>query len=227
MSKSSGKTELKIALSGAEGRMGHEVQALARPAAKLESSSDWKALKPASVDIVIDFSTPEGLREALDWCVKNQKPLVSGTTGITDKDRAALKKAAQKIPVLYSGNMSLGIAALMKLLETLGSLKDWDFQVEEAHHAQKKDRPSGTALLLQEKLQSVLGRKLPAVTSIRGGGIPGIHEVLAMGPDESLVLQHTAFNRKVFAQGALRAARWLFDKNSPGLYDLSDLYKIE
>src|SRR6185312_3103862 len=130
--KSSGKTELKIALSGAEGRMGQEVQALETVAAKIEAAADWKALKPAGVDIVIDFSTPEGLREAIEWCVKNQKPLVSGTTGITDKDRAALKKAGQKIPVLYSGNMSLGIAALMKLLESLGNLKDWDFQIEEA-----------------------------------------------------------------------------------------------
>jgi 4-hydroxy-tetrahydrodipicolinate reductase len=227
VSKSSGKTELKIALSGANGRMGQEVQALAKVAARIEVSADWKTVKPAAIEIVIDFSSPAGLEAALEWCVKNQKPLVSGTTGLSGSDRAALKKAAQKIPLLYSANMSLGIAALMQTLETLGNLKDWDFQIEETHHSQKKDRPSGTGLLLQEKLQSVLGRKLPAVNSIRGGGIPGIHEVLVMGPDESLVLQHTAFNRKVFAQGALRAARWLFDNKSPGLYDLSDLYKID
>ena len=85
--------------------------------------------------------------------------------------------------------------------------------------------PSGTALLLQEQLTKVAGRPLPAPNSIRGGGTPGIHTVWAMGEEEALVVQHIAYDRKVFARGALTAARWLFDKKQPGLYDLSDLYK--
>ncbi|NJL25255.1 MAG: 4-hydroxy-tetrahydrodipicolinate reductase [Calothrix sp. SM1_5_4] len=182
---------------------------------------------PIQTDVVIEFSTPDGFGLALDWCVKHGKPLVSGTTGLSDRDKRKLSRAAKRIAVLYSANMSLGIAVLSSMLESFRALPDWDFQIEEAHHNQKKDRPSGTAILLDQRLESVLGRKLPEPNSLRGGGIPGIHQVWAMGPEEVVVLQHTAFNRKVFACGALRAARWLFDKGQPGLYDLSDLYKTE
>jgi 4-hydroxy-tetrahydrodipicolinate reductase len=206
--------------------MGRELSALAEIAAKIDGADGWGKVKPAGIDVVIDFSTPAGLSDALAWAVENHKPLVSGTTGLNAADRAKLKKAAVRIPILYSANMSLGIAALMAMIEALGAVADWDFQIEETHHKLKKDSPSGTALLLQEKLEKVTGRKLPKPNALRGGGVPGIHEIHAMGPDEALVLQHTAFNRKVFAQGALNAARWLFDNKAPGLYDLSDLYKI-
>jgi 4-hydroxy-tetrahydrodipicolinate reductase len=229
--KKSGKTVIKIAVAGATGRMGHELLALIGQdpslavAGEIGAQGDWKKLKAAAVDIVVDFSTPEGLAAAAAWAVENRKPLVSGTTGLSAKEKAKLKDASAKIPVLYSANMSMGIAVLSSMLEQLGKLEGWDFQIEEAHHKQKKDSPSGTALLLQEKLAESVKSKLPAPNAIRGGGIPGIHQVWAMGPDETLVLQHTAFNRTVFARGALYAARWLFDKKQPGLYDLSDLYK--
>jgi 4-hydroxy-tetrahydrodipicolinate reductase len=227
MSKKSGKN-LKIALAGAGGRMGGEIAALAGQSitAKIDDAKAWAKVKPADVDVVIDFSTPAGLSAALAWSLENKKPLVSGTTGLSAADLNGVKKASAKIPVLYSANMSLGIAAMMAMINHLKALPDWDFQIEEAHHKMKKDSPSGTALLLQEKLEKVTGRKLPPPNALRGGGIPGIHEIHAMGPDEALVLQHTAFNRKVFAQGALNAARWLIDNKAPGLYDLSDLYKI-
>jgi 4-hydroxy-tetrahydrodipicolinate reductase len=111
------------------------------------------------------------------------------------------------------------------ILAAFQTVRDWDFQIEEAHHSLKKDKPSGTALLLQEQLTKILGRPLPEPNAIRGGGIPGIHQIWAMGPDEAILLQHTAFQRRVFARGALQAGRWLFDKKRPGLYDLTDLYK--
>jgi 4-hydroxy-tetrahydrodipicolinate reductase len=225
VSKKSGQN-LKIALAGGSGRMGQEIQSLMPVAFAVECAEDWRKVRADQVDVVIDFSSPRGLSDALKWCQEKAKPLVSGTTGLSAADVAALKKAAKKIPLLYSANMSLGVAALMQALEAMKTIADWDFQIEEAHHKQKKDSPSGTASLLQEKLESVVGRKLPPAQSIRGGGIPGIHQIWAMGANESLVLQHTAFNRKVFAQGALHAARWLFDKKAPGLYDLSDLYKM-
>ena len=179
------------------------------------------------MDMVVDFSTPPGLRAALKWCVENHRPLVSGTTGLSPQDSSKLTQAGNKIAVLHSANMSLGIAALTSMLNALGApgFEEWDFQIDEIHHKQKKDRPSGTALLLQKKLRQVTKTQLPPPNSIRGGGVPGIHQVWAMGPEEVLVLQHTAFHRRVFARGALNAARWLFDKKEPGLYDLSDLYK--
>lgn len=232
MPKKSGKNPIKIALSGSSGRMGQEIQTFAQQdvgfkiTAMVERTQDWSKVKPAGVDVAVDFSSPEGFSGACAWCLKNAKPLVSGTTGLASEDFTRLKKVSAKIPVLYSANMSIGIAALSAMLGVLGELSDWDFQVDEAHHIHKKDRPSGTALLLQQKLEKVIGRKLPEINAVRGGGIPGIHQIWAMGPDEALVLHHTAFNRKVFARGALGAARWLFDKKAPGLYDLSDLYKM-
>lgn len=231
MSKKTGKNILRIALSGAGGRMGQELQTLIQEnkslslQAAVDKAEDWKKLKPETIDVVVDFSLPAGFSQALSWSVAHKKPLVSGTTGLSTADRAKLKKAGAQIPVLYSANMSLGIAVLNSMLQQLSMISDWDFQIEEAHHAQKKDKPSGTALLLQEKLTQSVGRQLPEPNAIRGGTIPGIHQVWAMGPEEALILQHTAFHRRVFARGALLAARWLFDKKQAGLYDLSDLYK--
>jgi 4-hydroxy-tetrahydrodipicolinate reductase len=228
VSKKTGKI-IKLAVVGASGRMGQEILALITEDKGFQivtkvSSKEDKFKGP--VDVVVDFSTPKGLDRALSWCVENGSSLVSGTTGLSAADQRKIKKAARSIPILYSGNMSLGIAVMTGMLEKFRAIEDWDFQIEEAHHSQKKDKPSGTALLLESKLTSVLGRKLPPTHSLRGGGIPGIHQVWAMGPDEAVILQHTAFNRKVFARGALRAARWLFDKARPGLYDLTDLYKV-
>lgn len=228
MSKRTRKT-IDLAIVGASGKMGQEIIALANEDKHFHvtaevSDSKWKIKN--NVDVVIEFSSPQGLSETISWCRQNKKALVSGTTGLTEVQKKELKAAAKTIPVLYSANMSLGIAVMSAMLEQLKAIEDWDFQIEEAHHSQKKDKPSGTALLLEHKLSATLGRKLPPTHSLRGGGIPGIHQVWAMGPEEILVLQHTAFNRKVFARGALRAARWLFDKGTPGLYDLTDLYKV-
>lgn len=224
------RKNLKVALAGAAGRMGQEIQLLA-PESRIqivhaiEGNKDWTKVSERAVDVVVDFSSPAGLTQALKWCVENRKPLLTGTTGFSTELNHRLRRASAKIPILYSANMSLGIAVMMAMFNSFAGLEDWDFQIEEAHHSLKKDKPSGTALLLQEKLAQVAKRKLPPPNSIRGGGIAGIHQVWAMGPDEAIVVQHTAFHRKVFAQGAVRAARWLFDKKAPGLYDLSDLYK--
>lgn len=223
------RPSLNIALVGAAGRMGKEIENVAAQAGyaidtKIDGLKDWKTAEAKSIDVVIDFSSPDGLDGALAWCLKNRKPLVSGSTGLSAKQRKALANAAKKIPVLYSGNMSLGIAVFSAMIKYLGAVKDWDFQIEEIHHDQKKDRPSGTALLLQDKLTEVAGPEVPAPLSLRGGGVPGIHTLWAMGPEETLTITHTAFNRTVFARGALRAALWLFDKKQAGLYDLSDLY---
>lgn len=224
------RAPLNIALVGASGRMGQEILSLAQDSDcsvsyELGRSADWSKVDAARVHVVIDFSSPAGLARAITWCERAKVPLVSGSTGLAAKDFAALNRAAKKIPVLYSANMSLGIAVMSAMLGEFTRVEDWDFQIEEAHHSKKKDRPSGTALLLQNRLEQVLDRKLPKPLSRRGGSIPGEHSVMAMGPDEGITIQHTAFNRQVFARGALRAGRWLFDKKAPGLYDLGDLYK--
>lgn len=224
------RAHLRIALVGASGRMGLEIEKLSRLydceiAAHVNSGKEWKTIRSQDIDVIVDFSSPAGMAEALTWACTNKRPIVSGTTGLNAQQHKKLRAAAKKIPVLYSGNMSLGIATFAAMLKAFSAIQDWEFQIEEVHHSMKKDRPSGTALLLQERLKEVLGRNPPPPQSIRGGGVPGIHTLWAMGPEETLVIQHTAFNRQVFARGALRAAFWLFDKNKAGLYDLSDLYK--
>ncbi len=176
-------------------------------------------------DVVIEFSSPEGLRETIKWCVQHKVPLVSGTTGITPQDQRRLKAAAKKIPILYAANMSLGVAVVRAMLHQFGRVPDWKFRMEEIHHTKKKDKPSGTAKMLAEELQRhVPLRRLP-IRAIRRGKVPGTHQIEALGPDEEILIRHTAHDRRIFARGAIRAARWLFDKGRPGLYDLPDLYE--
>lgn len=229
MSKKS-KAQLRIALVGAAGRMGSEIIKAAESegcevTVEMNAGADWKKIKPDSFDVAVDFSSPEGMTSAVDYCVKHKKPIVSGVTGLNKQHWAALQTASKKIPLLYSANMSLGIAAFNAMIQQTKMIENWDFQIEEVHHNQKKDRPSGTALLLQKTLNATLKRENPEPQSLRGGGVPGIHTLWAMGPEETLTIQHTAFSRGVFARGALQAARWLFDKGKAGLYDLSHLYK--
>lgn len=229
MLKKNRKT-LNILLVGSSGRMGREVETLIRHdkaltlAHKIDRSSGWPPTKVAH--IVVDFSSPEGLRRAVQWALVHKVPLVSGTTGLTPADRLLLKKASRKIPILYSANMSTGIALFLKLLQVMKAVRAWDFEMEETHHLHKKDKPSGTALLLQAHLEKVLKRKVGPIVSHRVGDVPGTHSVQAKGDGESLKIEHAAYDRRIFARGALSAARWLFDKKSPGLYDLTDLYRL-
>ncbi len=212
------RKNLRIKLIGADGRMGKAITALIR------KSSDMK-LSDIRPDVVIEFSSPQGLREAIQFCVQHKLPLVSGTTGITPQDRRLLKTAAKKIPILYAANMSLGVAVLRSMLHQFGRVPDWKFQMEEIHHTQKKDKPSGTAKMLAEELQRhVPVTRLP-IRAIRRGKVPGTHQIEAIGPDEEILIRHIAHDRRIFARGAIRAARWLFDKGRPGLYDLPDLYE--
>ncbi|MGE4133171.1 MAG: 4-hydroxy-tetrahydrodipicolinate reductase [Bdellovibrionales bacterium] len=223
------RSTLKILLVGSKGRMGREVSRLrgVKVVARANDPSDWDQLRPQGIDVVIDFSLPEGLNQALDWCLKYKRPLVSGTTGLSPSLRRKLRRVAKRVPVLYSANMSLGIAALNQMIRSLGPLASWRFEISEIHHKRKKDKPSGTALLLAEQLQSATGRKPSQIVSYRKGDVVGIHTLLAASPDESISLNHTAKKRRIFASGAVHAARWLIDKGKPGLYDLSDLYQTK
>lgn len=228
--------KIKLVIAGIAGRMGQEiVRAVAQepewslvggvdraetlPNIRVEH--DAKSFQKKSVDVVIDFSSPGLYRDTLDWCVKNKRPFVSGTTGLTKDDFQKLKTASKKIPVLWAPNMSLGVAMFAELIRLAAKLDGFDFQIEEFHHRHKKDRPSGTAILLQEALKSSTSQEVPEPVSIRGGGIFGIHRLYCMSPDETLTLEHVALNRSVFAKGAVSAAKWLVNQRA-GLYELKD-----
>lgn len=232
------KKKLKVGLVGASGRMGQEITEILKTKNEFElhlavcrsaSLAEFAYTRPTpncaeakEVDIWIDFSSPELLKKLLTVAAKNKTPVVSGTTGLSSADQAALKRSAKNIPVLWASNMSLGVAVLAEALEVFSRIRSFDFQIEEFHHNRKKDRPSGTAKTLQEKLEKAVGRKLPEPVSIRGGGIFGIHKIHAMAEEEHIVFEHMALNRAVFARGAVEAAQWLCSKKK-GFYSMRDV----
>ncbi len=230
--------KLNIAVFGASGRMGQEIRQLLgeskslTPALGISSKGGAEGFQKTAkkleakdfkkIDVLIDFSIADSFSQVVQFAAENNLPLVSGTTGISEADKKLMSKAAQKIPLLWAPNMSLGIATLEKALSALAALKHFDFQIEETHHIHKKDSPSGTALLLQKKLQDVVGRSLPKPLAMRGGGVFGVHQVHVLGQNETLVFEHRALNRKLFAEGAVIAAQWLSSRKK-GLYTLQDI----
>ena len=194
-------------------------------------------------DVIIDFTIPKCTLEILEIASKLKKGVVIGTTGFTQKEEVLIKKYSKNIPILKSGNMSLGVNLLMYLTEiTSKSLND-DYlsKVFEVHHKHKKDYPSGTALMLgkgiadgkNKNLYNLIGKKFLNkkhfpygkkinFNSIRKGEIIGKHEVTFSSGKEIITLNHEAFNRALYSDGALTAAKWLTNKK-PGLYSMRDL----
>lgn len=239
---------IRIAINGANGRMGRALQDLLRADTRFESvacvtaSGDWA--KARTVDVVIDFSTAAGFDAALAHCVAHRVAFVSGTTGLAQAQCAAMGEAARTIPVLCASNFSLGVAVLTRLVrEAAAALPDWDLEIVEAHHAQKADAPSGTALSLGRAAAAARGQDFAKVAvlsregqvgartkgaigfaSIRAGDIVGEHTVLLGGTGERVELSHRATDRSIFARGALHAAAWLAGKPA-GTYSLEDVIR--
>lgn len=173
-------------------------------------------------DVAIDFSLPEAFDGILALCVERGAALVSGTTGLDNVQRAALQAAAQRVPVLWASNFSLGVAVLHDLVERAArALPDWDCDIVEAHHARKLDAPSGTALTLGEVAEQ--GGATPRYASLRAGDIVGEHTVQFTTLGERIELVHRATSRDVFARGALHAAVKLAGRGA-GNYRLRDLF---
>ena len=168
----------------------------------------------------VDFSAADALEKNVALAEKQEKPLVIGTTGLSHKNVSTLKTTANKIPIFFSANFSLGIALYISTLKKLRKNLPPETQIyiEETHHLSKKDAPGGTALLLARSLD------LPAdhITSHRGDKTLFIHEVKLSFGAETLTLKHESFSRDVYARGALRAAEFILDK-PPGLYTMEDL----
>lgn len=195
----------------------------------------------ARCDVVIEFTNPAGLVAWSAWAAQAGIAYVSGTTGLAPPAHGALTAAAQRVPVLWSSNMSIGVAILNDLLrQAARALQDWDIEIVESHHRHKADAPSGTAGSLLQAACAARGvDPLDVATygrfgqigarqageigvhALRLGGIVGEHHVCLASPDETLRLSHRAETRDVFAAGALRAARWLVGRPA-GLYTLAD-----
>ena len=174
----------------------------------------------AGADVAIDFTLPAALPGVLDACVASQTALVSGVTGLTDADHAALSAAAATIPLLHEHNLSVGVHVLTALLAHASEWLPPEFSCElvETHHSGKRDAPSGTALSLVD----AVGDRPVTTHSLRGGGVIGEHTVHYLGPMERLSLTHRADDRRVFAAGALNAARWLVRQRPGGVFRIAD-----
>ena len=260
-----------IAINGASGRMGRAlveacvennatslVAALVRSGSEFEGSdagtvagiapanvimfSDRNQL-PKDLNVWIDFTLPEGLMDALDYCVANNIPMVIGTTGLSEQQKQAITKAGSTIPVVFAPNMSVGVNLCLSILQTAAKTlgEDYDIEIVEAHHKNKVDAPSGTALRMGEVIAESLGVDLDekaeytrhgnigarkpgtiGFQTIRAGDIVGEHTVTFAGIGERVEIAHRATSRLTFARGAVRAATWL-QGQSAGVYDMQDV----
>ncbi len=201
----------------------------------LELSDDISHVLRVS-DVVIDFSRPEATLKLLKE--NSGTPLMIGTSGFTQEQREQITQAALSIPIVLTSNTSVGVAVMKKVCKEMAQAfgADYDIDIFEMHHRGKVDAPSGTAISLGQSLAQVPGFHLNDHTDrsgprekgaiefavARGGGVPGDHSVIYAGEKEVLTLSHRALDRSLFAQGALRAALWLQDKE-PGLYSMEDV----
>ena len=196
----------------------------------------------ADVDVIVDFSSPKVFDAMLDYALANKLPVVVCTTGLSEEQIARLDSAVEQIAVLRSANMSLGVNLLIKLVkeaaQTLAKA-GFDIEIVERHHNQKKDAPSGTALALADSINEGLDNayeyvydrsdrvqkrdpKEIGISAVRGGNIPGTHEVIFAGMDEVVELTHLAYSRSIFGKGAISAAKFLAGK-SPKFYSMADV----
>jgi len=242
---------MKILVNGAGGRMGRVLCGMiekgcrnAELAGMVDARAAGEGILPSlgdftgEADCVVDFSHHTAAKELADYAVSHRCPLVVATTGQTDGELALLREASASAPVFLSGNMSMGIALLSELArQTAKAFPDADIEIVEAHHNQKLDVPSGTALMLAKSIQSVrpdaelvVGRhengkrkkQEIGIHSLRLGGVVGVHEILVDTGTQTITLKHEARDRALFAEGALAAAEFLIGK-APGFYDMNDL----
>ncbi len=222
---------IRVAIAGA-GRMGQAIAAGLEKQDDMELVGLWGrgndlASLVEAADVVIDFSLPDGTEQVLAAVERLGKPLVCGVSGLSDAQMAALDHAAASVAVVYDRNMSLGVAVLEHSVREAARSLGADFTVEitEVHHVHKKDAPSGTALKLGEAVAQARGEQgTGSVTfqSERRGEVPGDHDVVMRSPTETLTFAHSVTTRQVFADGAIRAARWVVGKPA-GRFQMRDV----
>lgn len=240
---------MKIILCGSNGKMGKVVCQIVDDSekneivAKVDVNTKFDEIKN-SADVIIDFSNPSSLSDLLEYAKKNTLPVVLATTGYTKEQDKEIIEAAKQIPIFKSANMSIGVNLIINLARKAAKIlnEDFDIEIVEAHHNQKLDAPSGTAILIADNINDELSEKMNyeydrhdkyqkrdkneiGIHSVRGGTIVGEHEVIFAGPDEIVKIGHSARSREIFANGAIKAAEFLLDKKN-GLYDMTNLLEV-
>lgn len=237
----------RIGIIGSAGRMGQAlvdaiIAAGHKHAGGIDQGGDPKTLAQGS-DVLVDFSAPGALEFNLDAAIHAGIPIVVGTTGLAERHHWLVDAAAVSVPVLQTGNTSLGVTLLAHLVREAATRlgEAWDIEIVETHHRMKVDAPSGTALLLGEAAAAGRGVRLDeeavrgrdgvtgarkagtiGFAALRGGTVAGDHTVHFLGDGERIALSHLAENRAIFARGAVRAAEWLIGKE-PGRYTMPEV----
>lgn len=194
-------------------------------------------------DVVIDFSNPTSVEGVLEYGVKTSTPLVIATTGLTPENLESLNKASKSIPIFHSYNTSLGVNVLVSLVKKAAAIlsESFDIEIIEKHHNKKIDAPSGTAYMIANAINEELNNSMEfiygregkdakrtkneiGIHAVRGGTIPGEHTVIFAGMDEIVEVKHTALSKNIFAQGAVKAAKYIINKSN-GIYDMNDIIK--
>ena len=244
---------MKIILVGAKGIMGghvinaankegYEISALVDLKCNPDVKGEYTKISDVSekADVIIDFSFHGLVKEITDYAVQTGTPIIVATTGHTDDERKVINEASKKVAVFYSGNMSVGIATLCDVVKRVVSVfPNADVEIIETHHKRKLDAPSGTAKMLFNSVKEVrenayahYGRSGNCkrekneigINSVRVGNIVGIHEVIIGTDTEQITLKHEAFDRALFADGAIKAAEFMAGKNA-GFYTMTELLK--
>ena len=229
---------IRISLIAPKGRMGKAI-------AMAVADDPGFAIDADHGDVLVDFSAPDALASSLDRAVSAGVPILVGTTGLDDSAGKLIADAAKQVAVLRAPNTALGVTVLAELVRHAASLlgPDWDIEIVETHHKMKADAPSGTALLLGHAAANGRGMEFEAESarsgtgltrnpgaigfaSLRGGTVPGEHEVKFLGAREQIILGHRAESRMIFAHGALAGARFLIGKPA-GLYSMHDVIRPE
>jgi 4-hydroxy-tetrahydrodipicolinate reductase len=252
---------IKVVVCGASGRMGQTIGRMVSESADLElvgginlkpgsffgaeiveTKNAESLIKTTKADVIIDFTIASAAVENVKMAARNNVALVVGTTGFTTEQRAVMEGAINnKVPAVISSNFSVGVNIFWQLVRESGKLlKDYDIEVFEAHHRNKKDAPSGTAKTILQILEEEAGPRMKqygregmterkneiGVHVIRGGDIVGDHKVMFSKNFETIELSHHASDRSVFASGALNATRWVVGKK-PGIYGMSDVLNLK
>lgn len=246
----------RIILSGANGKMGGVIAELVAERADctivagFDRACDYSGAFPIysnlldckeDADVIIDFSHPDALAPLLSYAKEKHLPIVVATTGLSENHIELIKEASQDIPVFFSMNMSLGVNLLLELIAKATAVlgNEFDIEIIEKHHNLKVDAPSGTAVMLANKIAEALpytpnfvyereskrerrSKNEIGIHSVRGGTIVGEHEILFAGKDETISLTHTAYSKNIFAVGAVNAGLFLTGKQK-GLYSMKDL----
>ena len=248
---------IKVIMSGCNGKMGQVITGICKEDADVEIvagidlydgiKNDYPVFSNISLcdreaDVIIDFSNAKAVDDLLVYSAEKNVPIVLCTTGLSEEQLKKVQETSEKVAVLKSANMSLGINTLLKLVQDAAKVlatAGFDMEIVEKHHRLKVDAPSGTALALADSINEVMDNKYHyvydrsqkrekrddkeiGISAVRGGTIVGEHEIIFAGQDEVIEFKHTAYSKAIFGKGAVEAAKFLAGKPA-GRYDMSDV----